>query len=151
MYAFLGDIQFGTGNAFEGPTADSETLTNSFVLHEVVRGKKPVQDAGQDNDRRSISFFFDETFCDVPANEAKLRAAHARRSALPLIMGHAYAGKHYAVEKVRITKRKTTRNGVSVRIEGQLDLVEVSGGLTSFGTAIASAAIAVLNPLLRGG
>lgn len=151
MFAFLGDIRFGTGNTFEGPTADSETLTNTFVLHEVVRGKKPVQDAGQDNDRRSISFFFDETFCDVGANEAKLRAAHASRSALPLIMGHAYAGKHYAVEKVTITKRKTARNGASIRIEGSLDLVEVPGGLASAYSAIASAAVAVLNPLLRRG
>ena len=149
MFAWFGDIRFGVANVFEGPTSAEETLTNSFSTYDVVRGKKPVHDAGQDNDRRSFSFFFDETFCDVPAQEAKLRAAHASRSALPLVMGHVYLGQSFAVEKVSIKHIKTGRSGRSVRIEGTIELIEAPGGAGGV-QALASAAIAVLNPLLRG-
>ena len=144
MDAKLGDIQMGVSNAMEGPTGSDETLANTINEHQVVRGKPPLQIAGPENDRRSLSFFFDETFCDVGAQDAKLRAAQATRTPLPLTLGQIYLRKHFVVEKVAISLRKMDRRGRPKLIEGQRGGI---GGL--IGAAVS--AVASLNPLLRGG
>ena len=151
MDAKLGDIQMGVSNVMEGPTASEETLATTVNEHQVVRGKPPLQIAGQENDRRKLSFFFDETFCDVPAQDAKLRAAHLTRTPLPLTLGHIYLRKHFVVEKVHITLRKMDRRGRPARIEGKIDLIEGKRGRFGGLVGAAVSAVASLNPLLRSG
>jgi len=152
-FAMLGDIIMGT-DVMTGPTGSEEDLGNTINEHQVVRGKPVLQDAGEENDRRTFRFFFDETFCDVAAQYAKLLAARASREALPLVHGDgAYLGKRYVVERVRITHRKATASGAPVRIEGEIELIEAPGGSFTLGgiLGVATAAIALINPLVRRG
>jgi len=152
-YALLGDIILGT-DVMTGPTGSEEELGNTINEHQVVRGKPVLQDAGEENDRRSFRFFFDETFCDVSAQYAKLRAARESRTALPLVHGNgAYLGKRYVVQSVRITHQKAAPDGRPVRIEGELELIEAPGASFSLGgiIGVATAAIALINPLVRRG
>ncbi len=152
-YAWLGDIILGT-DVMTGPVSSGEDLGNTINEHQVVRGKPVLQDAGQENDRRTFRFFFDETFCDVAAQYEKLRAARASREALPLVHGNgAYLGKRYVVQSVRITHKKATPSGAPVRIEGELELIEAPGGSFTLGgiIGVATAAIALINPLVRRG
>ena len=151
FFMWLGDIMFGA-DVMTGPTGSDETLGNTINEHQVVRGKPVLQDAGEENDRRSFRFFFDETFCDPAAQYALLHAARASRSALPLVHGNgAYLGKHYVVKSVRITHRKTAASGRPVRIEGELELLEAPGLSFTLGGIIglATAALALINPLVK--
>ncbi len=152
-YAYLGDIILGI-DVMTGPTGSEEELGNTINEHRVVRGKPVLQDAGEENDKRSFRFFFDETFCDVAAQYARLRAARASREALPLVHGNgAYLGKRYVVQSVRITHQKATASGTPVRIEGEIELIEAPAGSFSLGgiIGVATAAIALINPLVRRG
>ena len=152
-FAWLGDILLGA-DVMTGPVGSEEELCNTINEHMVVRGKPVLQDAGEENDRRTFRFFFDETFCDVGAQYAKLRAARASREALPLVNGNgAYLGKRYVVQRVRITHRKTSPSGAPVRIEGEIELIEAPGGSFTLGGVIgaATAALALINPLVRRG
>jgi len=152
-YAWLGDIILGI-DVMTGPVSSGEDLGNTINEHQVVRGKPVLQDAGQENDRRTFRFFFDETFCDVAAQYKKLRAARASRKALPLVHGNgAYLGKRYVVQSVRITHKKATPSGAPVRIEGELELIEAPSGSFTLGgiMGVATAAIALINPLVRRG
>ena len=151
MDAKLGDIQMGVSNVMEGSTGSDETLAITVNEHQVVRGKPVLQIAGPENDRRSLTFFFDETFCDVGVQDAKLRAAHLTRTPLPLTLGHIYLRKHFVVEKVSIGLRKTDRRGRPVRIEGRIDLIEGRRGGIGGLIGAAVSAVATLNPLLRSG
>ena len=149
MNVNLGDITFGVSNVFEGPKDADESRKKTINAHNVVRGKKPLQSAGLENDRRSYAFFFDETFCDVSAQKAKLEAAHTSGNALPLTEGHIYSGKHFVVESLKIKFLKTDGSGRAVRLEGKISLIE--GQASGLGSAIgvAISAVAALNPLLR--
>lgn len=150
-FAWLGDILLGT-DVMTGPTGSEEELGNTINEHMVVRGKPVLQDAGEENDRRTFSFFFDETFCDPVAQYAKLRAVRASREALPLVHGNgAYLGNRYVVKSVRITHRKATPSGRPVRIEGEIELIEAPGSSFTLGgiLGVATAAIALINPLVR--
>ena len=134
-----------------GPSGSEETLGNTFNEHAVLRGKPVPQDGGEELDRRSFSFFFDESFCDPQIEYFRLRAARSSRSVYPLVMGSGlYLGKHYAVENVDITHLKTTEGGRLVRLEASIDLLEVPhGALSIVGTGIAAIGRALFNPLTR--
>lgn len=151
MFGFLGDIQFGVSNIMTGPTASEETLENTINEHPVVRGKPVPQDAGEELDRRSFDFFFDESFCDPQSEYDKLRGVRSSRSVLPLVMGNGtYLGKRYAVQSVDVNHLKTTEGGRLVRLEAHIELLEVPNGALSIGgVGLASIARALINPLLR--
>ena len=144
----LGDISFGS-DVLTGPTSFGEELTNSLPEHAVVRGKPVVQDTGEELDKRSFAFFFDETFCEPEAELAKLRAAHASRSALALVPASgAYRGKRFVVVSISPDIKKTRENGRVTRVSASMKLKEATGSAIS-GPAIASLAIALVNPLTR--
>lgn len=151
MFAYLGDIQLGVSSVMTGPTGSEETLDNTFNEHAVVRGKPIPQDAGEELDRRSFDFFFDESFCNPQEEYFKLLSARSSRSAMALVMGNgSYLGKSYAVQSVTITHQKTTQSGQLVRLEASIELLEIpSGALSIGGIGVASIARALINPLIR--
>lgn len=147
-YAWLGDIQLGV---LTGPTGSEEQLDNTINEHKVVRGKPVPQDGGEELDRRSFRFFFDETFCDPQAQYMMLLAARSSRSVMPLVFGNGtYLGKSYAVQSVNIGHKKTSKSGRVTRIEASIDLIEVPAGALSIGgVGLAALARALINPLTR--
>ncbi|MBO9421703.1 phage tail protein [Labrenzia sp. R4_2] len=150
-FAYLGDLQLGVSSVMTGPTGASETLENSFHEHKVLRGKPIPQEAGEKLDKRSFSFFFDESFCDPEAEYAKLKAMRSKRQAVPLIFGNgSYDGKKFWPKSVKITLQKTTESGRIVRLEASIELIEVPGGALSIGgSGAASLARAIINPLTK--
>jgi len=151
MFAYLGDIQLGVSSIMTGPAGSEEQLDNTIEEHAVVRGKPIPQDAGEELDRRSFSFFFDESFCNPQVEYYKLRAARSSRSVMPLVMGNGgYLGKSYAVQSLSITHLKTTEGGALVRLEANIDLIEAPAGAFSIGgVGIAAIGRALINPLIR--
>lgn len=151
LFALLGDFRLGLSNTLTGPTGQSESLGNTIFEHQVVRGKPIPHRGGEELDRRSFSFFFDESFCNPQSEYARLLAARSSGSGLPLIMGNGgYFGKNYLIKNVAITIKKTTPSGRIVRLEADIELIEAPGaigGLLGFG--IASATRAIFNPLVK--
>ena len=151
MIAYLGDIKFGVSSILTGPVRADETLDNTINEHQVVRGKPVPQRAGEELDRRSFAFFFDETFCNPQAEYTKLLAARSSGSVLPLVMGNGtYLGKKYEIQSINIIHLKTREGGALVRLEADIYLLEVPGTALSIGgMGIATAISALLNPLTR--
>lgn len=155
IFAWLGDIPLGADNVMTGPVADSQTWANHVHEHKVLRGKPVLQSAGQELDKRSLSFMFDESFCNPQATFMRLKAARASGDILPFISGNGgYDGTRYFITSIAPDVQKTTAGGRIVRLETSIELVEVSGAALSLGglgSAIASSARAVINPLIRRG
>lgn len=151
LFAMLGQIRMGYSNALTGPTAITETRANTIYEHQVLRGKPIPQRAGQELDKKAFSFFFDESFCDPQAEYSKLTAAHASGIALPFIFGNGgYLGKSYMVKTLNCTFQKSSTGGRVTRLEANIELLEVPGGLGGiFGAGIASLARAVKNPFAK--
>lgn len=152
LFAYLGDVlQLGVSSIMAGPTASSEVLSNTLKEHKVVRGKPVPQEGGEELDKRSFSFFFDESFCDPQIEYAKLRAARSSRSVLPLVFGNGgYNGKKYWIKSIRIKHQKTTQSGRLVRLDATIQLIEVPSGAVSLGgIGPAGLSRAVTNPFTR--
>lgn len=150
MFGLLGDQVIGlTGHL--GPVEDGETLSMRLVRHELQRGKPILQDLGNDAGSRSLKFFFDETFCDPQAELAKLHSAFKGRKSLRLYFDQAgFKLSAYTIEKMTITRQKTTPRGRLVRVEIELEMVESATDL-SLSNLFGTLASAVLNPFLRRG
>lgn len=148
IYALLGDIVIGDA-VWTGPTRASETRKAALAMHPVSRGKKPVQDHGDDNDTKSLEFFFDETFCDPQGELDKLNAAFASRSPLPLVAGDgSFDGVRWLIEDMSVDTLKTTPAGRPVRLRVKLKMIEVPmPSPQDVFSAIARASAAGLSPL----
>lgn len=158
MIYLLGSIPLGV-DALTGPRAHSIERKATFAQHDTTRGKPALQEIGEELDTQSFDFFFSEEFCDVSSERAKLEAAFALKTPLPLTLGSGeYYGKRYVVDSLSITVVKTDRSGLPVRIEATIGLLEdpIAGGLlsllTSFARSSAQAisSLASKNPLLKG-
>lgn len=148
MFALLGNIRIGV-SAHTGPTASNEALKNDYAEHAVLEGKPVLQKMGEALDLRNLSFFFDETFCDPSAENAKLISAHKTQSPMALVMGLAsYAGKSFVVESTSIEHQKTTPSGQITRLEGKLRLKEASGG-SALSSGPARGLRALVNPFIQ--
>ncbi|MEC5291969.1 phage tail protein [Aurantimonas sp. C2-6-R+9] len=156
MLIYFGDIPLGSDH-LTGPTADQETFENEFAEHATARGKPPIQTIGEKRDTRSFAFFFDEGFCDVSAEWAKLMLAYRLKSAATLVIpGVGYGGARYVVDKLSKTTEATTRSGRLVRIDARIELSEdprvagVFGVLAGvFSGSVADAAGAAVNYAVR--
>lgn len=141
MRIWLGDIEIGVGTgrgALTGPTALTEEYANSYARHDVLRGKPVLQYIGQELDTREFAFFFDEGFCEPETQWALLFAAYDVQTALPLIAGGPFNGRHFVVESLGREILKTTRSGGRVvRLASTMSLLEapipdlLSAGLSS--------------------
>jgi phage protein U len=155
IYALLGDIRIGD-NSWTGPVTASETRTAALVELDVARGKPPIQDMGDDNDTKSLSFFFDETFCDPQTELAKLEAAFASRRALAYVAGDgAFNGVRYLVKSLSPETLRSTPYGRPVRIAVSVELIEAGsggfgGGIGGLGGLLASIAKAGALAITRG-
>lgn len=136
-------------NALTGPSGSSEERKARFARHDVVRGKPVLQDLGNDNGRKTLDFFFDETFCDVEAEKRKIEAAFQAR--LPMRLYFDLIGfeiSTYLIERLKVTSKKTSSTGRLVRCDIQVELTEAA--LFAGGVGIAgSFARAILSPTLR--
>ncbi|SNY91457.1 Phage P2 GpU [Cohaesibacter sp. ES.047] len=153
VYAYLGDFTLGQSNAMSGPKSDSQTWGNTIHEHKVVRGKPVPQYAGEELDKRTLEFFFDESFCDPQTEYARLKAARSSGSVMPFTSGHGdYDGTHYQITSISPVIEKTTSGGRIVRLSASIELLEVPSfalSLRSAVSAVATAASAIINPLTR--
>lgn len=157
MIVWLGSIPLGT-SLLVGPTANAVDRAATFAQHGPTRGKPVLQEIGEELDTQSFDFFFSEEFCTPSVELARLEAAYALKSPLPLVLGNGvYVGKRYVVERLSYEVCKTNRSGRPVRIEATIDLLEdpVAGGLFGLLTQIAQsrapalAKAAKTNPQVR--
>lgn len=155
VYAYLGDFVLGQSNAMSGPKSDSQNWDNTIHQHKVVRGKPVPQYAGEELDTRTLTFFFDESFCDPQSEYAQLKRARSSGSVMPFTSGFGdYDGTHYQIVSVSPVIEKTTVGGRIVRLSASIELLEAPSGalsLNSFASGIATAASALINPLTRKG
>lgn len=145
IYALLGDIVIGDA-VWTGPTAARETRKAALAELKVARGKPPLQDMGDENDAKTMEFFFDETFCDPGVEQARLEAAFADRAPLPLVTGDgAFEGVRWLIEEFDVATLKTTPAGRPVRLKISVKLKEcpADSPLTFF-TQLARASAAAL-------
>lgn len=125
IFALLGDIRIAADSSFTGPTAVAETRKAALVEHDVAWGKKPIEDHGDDNDRKSLSFFFDETFCSPVSELSRLEAAMAARSPLAFVGGDgAFTGKRWIIEQMSVKTLRCTPWGTPVRIGIDVEMIE---------------------------
>lgn len=128
MIVFFGAIPLGTSH-LTGPTGDDAGYQNTDAEHPTARGKPQIQEIGAERDEKTLSFFFDEGFCNVEVEHARLVAALKSRSPAPLtVPGRAYNGTLWRVDSLKVTARATNRAGVLKRIEATITLKEVPRG-----------------------
>lgn len=148
IFALFGEIVLGDA-VWTGPTGAKETRKAALVEHKVARGKPPIQDMGDDNDVKTLDFFFDETFCDAEVELSKLQAAFEARSPLPLVAGDgSFDGVRWLIEDYSVDTLKTTPFGRPVRMKVSAKLREcpAESPLTFF-AQIARAGAAALGAL----
>lgn len=158
MSFLLGDISF-SNDALTGPTSSSTSMSATIPQYAVNRGKPIPHIVGDELTTKQFSFFFDETFCDVASNVAKLQAAFASRSPMALVPGNGigFRGVRYIVDSLDIDVLQEDRGGSPVRVEGHISLLEdpLPGGLgllnqaLAVGRAVARGGIAALNATVR--
>lgn len=139
MIYLLGTIPLGIA-PLTGPVAHGIERAATFAQHPTTRGKPALQEIGEELDTQSFSFFFSEEFCTPATELAKLEAAFALKSPLPLVLGNGgFSGKRYVIESLSIGIAKTNRSGSPVRIEATIGLLEdpIAGGLFSLLSSIA--------------
>ncbi|WP_037309108.1 hypothetical protein [Ruegeria halocynthiae] len=78
MLGLFGNSVIGTDH-LTGPTADAEAKSARFARQTPLRGLSVLQDLGNDNGTKQLRFFFDETFCDVESEKAKIETAFQAR------------------------------------------------------------------------
>lgn len=149
MLGLFGGSVIGV-NHLTGAVSDEEEAAVRLVRHEPVRGKPILQDLGDDAGTRSLSFFFDETFCDPEVELAKIEAAFKARVPMELffdLLGFQISA--WVIERRRINRKKTSATGRLVRVEVEVDLVESAGSVGGILGGAAERARAALNPGLR--
>lgn len=143
IFALLGSIRIGDA-VWTGPDAADEDRKAELVEHKVARGKPPVQDMGDDNDKKTLTFFFDETFCEPEAELAQLQAAFEMRMPLAYVGGDgSFRGVRWLVEELKVKTLKTTPYGRPVRMKVSLKMLEcpAPSPLTFFSQIARAAAI----------
>ncbi len=146
MFYLLGTIPLGIA-PLTGPVAHSIDHAATFAQHAVTRGKPVLQEIGEELDTQSFDFYFSEEFCTPSVELAKLKAAFAMKSPMPLVLGSGgFDGKRYVIDTLSYRVVKTSLSGAPIRIEATISLLEdpVAGGLTGLISSIVrSAASAV--------
>lgn len=149
MLGLFGDSVIGTDH-LTGPTSDTETKSARLARHTPLRGRSVLQDLGNDNGTKRLRFFFDETFCDVQVERAKIEAAFQLRVPMRLFLDlRGFEVGVYIIERLRIRNLKTTPRGRLVRVEIEVELIESPVRVGGVLDAAAGAARAALNPALR--
>lgn len=141
MIYLLGSIPLGIA-PLTGPVGHTFDYANTFAQHQPTRGKPVLQEIGSELDRRTFDFFFSEEFCDPASELAKLEAAFALKTPMPLVLGNGvFNGTRYVIESLSGSITHTDSSGSPVRVEATIGLLEdpIAGGLFSLITSIAKA------------
>ena len=159
MRLLLGSFQLGTDSAITGPVSASTSQSTTIAIYAVNRGKPIPHVVGDELITKEFSFFFNETFCNVATNLARLETAFATKSPLALVIGNGlgFRGQRYIVAALDIEVLKTGSTGNPVSVEGRISLLEdpLPGGLAlqldfiARARAIARGGIASLNAIVR--
>jgi hypothetical protein len=151
LFATLGEIQLGHDGSLNSPVSLSESLTNTVHEHKVLRGKPIPQRAGEELDKLTFGFHFDESFCDPATQYRRLKAQRSSGIPMSLIFGDGtYEGKSYWITALNPTIMKTTPNGRIVRFEATMNLIEVpTSSLTFVGSGIGDITRAFFSPLIK--
>ena len=121
---WFGSIPLGS-NTLSGPVLQDIERQNTFAEYAVTRGKPVLHDIGSELDLQHFDFFFSEEFCNPASELAKLEAAFALKTPLPLMFGDGvYVNKRYVVESLSIGVVKTNRSGGVIRVEASISLKE---------------------------
>lgn len=144
LFGGFGRIKIEMG-ALNEPTSSSYSEETRLSSLEPVYGKDIDQDRGDRRASRSLSFHFDQAFCDVEGEIAKLQLARRSRSPIRLDYGRSYDGKSYLITNLSVTEHGIDSDGRMLRAELTISLRETSHA-TLFG-AIAS----IASPLIRRG
>ena len=124
MTLYFGTVALSEG-VLTGPTSDDWSEANTWAEHKPARGTPRLQEIGRELGTRSLSFAFDETYCDPEAELGKLQSALASKSAEALVAASGpYTGKRYVVDSLKVSIKKTTPSGRVTRLEGSVELKE---------------------------
>ncbi|KQI69381.1 hypothetical protein AN189_02850 [Loktanella sp. 3ANDIMAR09] len=153
---FLGSIPLGI-TGLSGPVGHSISRKNTFAQYDVSRGKPVLHDIGAELNTENFDFFFAEEFCDPRVELARLEAAFALKTPLPLLFTTGgFRGLRYVVEALQVNVRKTDRAGRIVRVEASMALLEAPVpnlfdllARIARGNAPAKAGAARINPDLK--
>ncbi len=144
IFGSFGRIKIGLGDLTE-PTSSSYSEESRIGSLEPVYGKEVDQDRGDKRTLRSLSFFFDEAFCNVEGEIAKLTGARLNRSPIKLDYGRTYDGKSYIITRLSVNEQTLAQDARIVRAEVTLELRE------STGDALLGAALGIVAPLIMRG
>lgn len=144
LFGSFGRMKIGMGDLTE-PTSSSYSEEARIGSLDPVYGKEVDQDHGDKRATRALSFFFDEAFCNVEGEVAKLTGARRSRSPIKLDYGRSYDGKSYIITSLTVTEHTLDSARRVVRAEVTLNLRESSGG------ALLGAAISIVAPLIMRG
>lgn len=151
MLGLFGDAVIGVDH-LTGPTSHSESQSARLARHTPLRGKSILQDLGNDNGSKQLRFFFDETFCDVQTEKAKIEVAFQARVPMRLFFDlRGFDISVYIIERLRIQHLKTSPRGRLVRAELEVELTESPLQVGRLREAAASSVRALRNPGLRRG
>lgn len=121
---WLGSIPLGS-SALTGPVGQSIERQNTFAEYAVTRGKPVLHEIGEELDTQTFDFFFSEEFCDPETEKAKLDAAFAIKTPLPLISASGIRlRKRYVVDSLSTGVSQTDRSGRLVRFDATIGLKE---------------------------
>ena len=134
LFGSFGRIKIGLGDLTE-PTSSSYSEESRIGSLEPVYGKEVDQDRGDKRTSRSLSFFFDEAFCNVENEIAKLTGARRNRSQIKLDYGRTYDGKSYIITSLSVNEQTLADDARIVRAEVTIELRESSGGSLTGATA----------------
>lgn len=151
MFGMLGASLFGTDH-MTGPKSQEETKSARFARHDLVRGKPAFQDLGNDAETLRLSFFFDETFCNVETELAIITAAFELRTPMRLMLDiSAAAIGVYQIQSLTIRRQQTTSSGRVTRADLDVELIENIIGFDGLLGAAAGIVRAIANPFLKVG
>lgn len=124
IFALIGDIRIGDAT-LTSPDGADEARKATLVRHAVATGKPVVQDMGDELDTRTLSFFFDETFCSPLAELARLEGLMRARSPVAYVGGDgAFRGKRWICANLKVETQKATPAGRATRLKVAVDLIE---------------------------
>ncbi len=153
MFGFLFSI-FGSMkieiNHLTGPKSSEYGEASRFAQQSPSYGKPISQDRGDELATRSLSFYFDQNFCDPESEISKLSNARKSRSVVRVDIGNRYDKHSYVIDKLKVTELETDDNGSPTRAEVTLDLIETKNKLSSL-VGLALGAVGSASPFAKKG
>jgi phage protein U len=124
MYAVLGLIEFQFLNGF---TSFERTSGAEFPEHALINRKPRLQFTGQKLDEIKIELLFHLDFCDPEKELARLNAALAAHSSLPLVFGNGNYAGDFVITDISARTKYSSGTGTVIAQEISATLKEYTG------------------------